>query len=262
MLGKTQADIYRKRQRTNAILWGVFLLLLTWVSTLFYQETQQRKHTIEQLSAVDKITIQRAKNTLVLHKKNAQWFVQTPYHSQASTAVIETLLAKLQSTCRQLPDTDLAQTLTFFATLQMDDRSYQVGELNTAADAVYIKQRGQADGLYLCDKLIASIALAPALNFIDKHLYRGALSAIRGSFGRITDFADMDMSVLEVATANTAQTQIAAISTLVFISDQGEFHYRVLPPTDDNQHLLLFEPQKQLIYAIAAHPKLLAILGL
>lgn len=262
MLGITQAHVYRRRQRGNRVLFVVFCLLLVWVGVLFYQDNQQRHSVMNRLTAIDTVTIQRQQDTIKLQKKAGQWWVQQPYENLASTAVVETLLSKLQLSCRQLSDKNLGETLTFFASLQANEQHYQIGELNTAADEVYVKYQGQSEVLYLCDKLIASIALAPSLNFIDKQLYQGELSNIKGSFGQITDFSGIDLSVLQIAVANEAQIRTAAVSDLTFNSQQGAFQYQVLPPTADSPYLLLFEPQKKLIYAIAANRKLLAILGL
>lgn len=269
MLGMTQQDVYRKRQRTQRILWLVFLGLLTWVLVLFYQDKQQRQSLMTDLQGVNYIVMTRDNHVdkvVELRKNDGIWQVLKPYHSEASAAVAETLLAKLQLSCRALPDQALTTTLQFVADIQTNHVGYAIGQLNTAADAVYVKQttsgQGGAERLLLCDKLVASIALAPALNFIDKRLYRGNLSTIRGSFGQLTDFTGIDLSVLQVAVANQAQIDTTTIAKLTFISDQGEFAYHVLPPGDNHQYLLLFEPKKQLIYAIAANEKLNAVLGL
>lgn len=257
-----QVQVYQQRQRVNWLLFVVFCFLFAWVVFLLYHDRQQRQQLSGRLSAVDQLTIERTNDTIRLEKKSGQWFVQHPYHSLASQAVVETLLARLMLSCRGLSASEQAMSMDFLATLKTAKQQYQIGELNTMTDEVYIRQGTKTKTYHLCDKLIASIALAPALNFINKQLYQGELTMIKGSFGQLGDFTGLDLSVLQVVLANAAQVQATAISTLTFVTDSGLFAYSVLPPTADNQYLMLYEPEKKLIYAIAAHEKLIAILGL
>lgn len=257
-----QTQVYLRRQGVNRLLLVFFCLFLGWVVFLLQQDRQQKQQFIQRLSAIDYLTIERANDTIRLEKKSGQWLVKSPYQSLASHAVVETLLARLMMSCRRLSESDKTFKIDFSATLKTPDKHYRIGELNTMTNEVYLEQGTEIKQRYLCDQLIASIALAPALNFINKQLYQGQLRTIKASFGQLGDFMGLDLSVLQVAVANTAQVQATAISTLTFITDKGQFAYSVLPPTLDSQHLLLFEPEKQLIYAIANHEKLTAILGL
>lgn len=264
-----QIDMMRKYRRINVGLALVFIGLLIWVGALFFQEIRHKQQQINAIQSENFLQIERQKNTLVFRQENGQWQMSEPFKSLASATVVDAFLQRLHSGCRQVDEKSLSRQLRFYATARTADADYQIGEVNAATDSVYVKTlsaNGQAQQLALCDKLLASMALAPAINFIDKQLYQGKLQEIRGSFGSLSDFSGIDLSVLQVAAADAKQAKIAGISDLIFISrtgnNMGEKTYRVLPPDEKGQHILLFEPQKSLIYVIAANAKINAILGL
>lgn len=262
---KNQQHITRQRRTINVGLSVVVIALLTWVSLLFYGELRDAHRHVNQLEAVTALRIVRPNNTLVMNKHQAIWQVAEPYQEKASTTVIEAFLQRLNVGCQAVDEAQLSRDVEFYATVHTNVASYEIGELNSASDRVYVKKQALSDGpssLALCDKLVASIALAPAINFIDKQLFQGELSELRGSFGSITDFSGIDLSVLEVAPADSEQAQQASVSDLVFVSSHGQVRYRVLAPSDGGNHVLLFSPTKSIIYVIAAHPKINAILGL
>lgn len=264
---KNQNDIIRQRRPVNIVLTLLATGLSAWIAYLFYQEIARSRQTLTSMASVNHIVIERnegdiANRTIELRKDNDQWHITQPYQTKASTVVIDTLLRQLQIGCQSVDREKLSRTPAFYADIHTNDQYYQVGELNTAADKVYVLDNNHQT-LRLCDKLLASIALAPAINYMDKQLFQGDLRAIRGQFGDIKDFKGIDLSVLEIAPANSNKLPQHGLSELTFISDAGQTSYRVLPPSaDDNgQHLLLFDANKSVIYVIAAHSKLTAILG-
>lgn len=260
-----QVTLIKKQHRYNVGLAILLVLLAVWIIYLFYQEVSHKKQQQLTISTEKSLHIQRGGDSLIFQQQDEHWLMTSPYQTTASTLVIEAFFQRLHSSCRRVDETALPRQLDFYATAKTTTAQYQIGEINTAADGVYVKTLstdGQFKQLALCDKLLASMALAPAINFIDKQLYLGELSAIRGSFGSLDDFSGIDLSVLEVALADAKQAASAGISDLTFISNVGERHYRVLLAENNNKHLLLFEPKKSLIYVIAAHPKINAILGL
>lgn len=255
MIRPNQQDVIKKRQRTNAILTVVFLLLLAWLGVEVYHEAQRLKVNHTPLKA-QHIQLVRDVNTVRLDKQAGAWQMTTPYQQTASAAVIQALLGRLQNGCRLLNDAP-NRPLQFYAKIMVDNSVYQVGELNTASDEVYIQKGSQ---LFLCDKLLAAMALAPAINFMDKQLYQGELLAIAGDFGRLTDLSGIDLSVMEIAPADAKALPEHAVSTLQFVASDRRNYQAFL--SEDSAHLLLFEPQQSVIYVIAANPKLNAILGL
>ncbi|MBS9778469.1 MAG: hypothetical protein KGV50_06870 [Gammaproteobacteria bacterium] len=260
-----QQDTIRERTKINVALFVVFCILLTWVVVLFYDEINRKNASINQITSVTEVRIQRASDIIVLSKENEQWSVSEPYQEKASSTVVEAFLQRLNVDCMPVDEGQLTRDLEYYATVTTNSSKYLVGELNTATDRVYVKKTSLSGGdakLALCDKLAASIALAPAVNFVDKALYQGELTELRGDFGSITDFSGLDFSVLELAPANVEQARDARVSELTFMSNKGEFTYIVLPPTKDGKNLLLFDIRKSLIYVIAAHPKINAIIGL
>lgn len=251
-----QQHIIQKRRRINQLLSGILLGLLTWTAVLVWAEWQRLQQQQQRSENATHIVIQRHNDTVELLKKQQQWQITAPYQDQASNAVVQALLTQLNSGCRTLSEPPSRQP-QYFASLTVDDKPYQVGELNTASDQVYVSTGKQ---LQLCDKLLASIVLAPAINFINKQLYKGELTAIRGDFGELSDFSGIDLSVLEVAPADSRALPQDSLSTLRFIADKQSDYQAFLH--QNGQHLLLFEPKKSVIYVIAANPKLNAILGL
>lgn len=250
-----QAQIIAKRQRLNHLLALVLLLLLVWVGVEVFREFKRLTKTTEQLQA-STIHLVREVNTITLVHQDSGWQITTPYQQAASAAVVEALLERLQNGCRALSAPPVRDP-QFYADIVVDKRSYRIGERNNASDEVYVLQ---GEKLFLCDKILAAMALAPAINFMDKQLYRGKLRAIVGDFGRLSDFTGMDLSVLEIAPADAKALPQHAVSALQFIADDQR-HYQAFL-SDDSQHLLLFEPQQSIIYVLAAHPKINAILGL
>ncbi len=264
-IGMNQQQIVKKRAVINAALSAVFFALLAWVSVLFYQEIDKKNAYRNEIQAVIAVRIERQNNTVELQKIGDAWKITSPYREKASTTVVDAFLQRLNLDCQPIDTAQLSRDLEFYATVRTNRAQYAIGELNAATDRVYVKKTELSDGreqVSLCDKLVASIALAPAINFIDKQLYRGKLKALRGSFGSISNFSGIDLSVLELAPANAEQAREASISDLTFVSDEGETRYLVLPPTADGKHLMLFEPKKAVIYVIANNPKINAILGL
>lgn len=255
MNARNQIELMHQRRKVNALLTVIFVGLLTWVIVEFYTEIQRAYAARKPLSATT-IRIHREADSITLTQTRNKWQVSQPYQHNASQVVIEALLMRLKQGCRLL-DAPPIRTPEFFADIYLDQTRYQVGELNHASDEVYVK-RG-TDWL-LCDKLIAAMALAPALNFMDKQLYAGELTAIIGEFGRLTDFTGVDLSVLELAPAEQSALPEHAIATLTFEAEDKRSYQTFL--SEDSRHLLLFEPQQALIYVIAANPKLNAVLGL
>lgn len=255
MTDLNQAQIMAKRRGLNRLLVGIFSLLLLWVAGLAWQEFQRLTDTAKPLTA-QHIRIERDVNTIILHNQADGWQITEPYRQAASMPVVKALLARLQHGCRALTAPP-SRPPEFYARLVVDEVIYRVGELNAASDEVYVKQ---GESLFLCDKLLASMALAPAINFMDKQLYHGTLRAIIGDFGRLTDFSGVDLSVMEIAPADAAALPEHALSTLQFMAEDTRRYQAFL--SDDSAHLLLFEPTQSVIYVIAANPKLNAVLGL
>ncbi len=266
-----QQEIMKKYRRDNIILTLIFLGLLSWVATLFYQEIHHKNQQVIAVNQETMLRIERDENTLAFEQKNNQWQMTEPFTSLASSTVIEAFLERLHSNCQVINAKELPRELQFYALARTTNNDYHIGEINPATDRVYVKQlstTGEFQQLALCDKLLISMALAPAINFIDKSLYHGDLLEIQGSFGRLNDFSGIDLSVLQIAKANQQQAQSASISDLTFVSQVNgkkvSNSYRILPPdsTDKGMHILLFEPNKSLIYVIATNKKINAILGL
>lgn len=260
-----QIVLVKRRRRTNQRLLLIVSVLLAWVLWLLFHELQQSRQAINAVFSQNHVDIQRnMKNSndhIVLDKRKNTWFISAPIEHKASNVVVETLLAKLTNDCETVDQRQLQTTLTWFATVTTNTETFRIGQRNMINNGVYVQRGVQQPSLWLCDSLVASIALAPAINFMDKSLYDGELKAIVGSFGRLEILDGLDLSVLEVAAANDQQAQSATIADLTFISNQGKKTYQVLP-NQDHQHLLLYAPDDSLIYVIAAQPKLNAILGL
>ncbi|MGY0399201.1 MAG: hypothetical protein ACWIPH_04545 [Ostreibacterium sp.] len=253
-----QQQVIKQRRRFNFMLTILLLGFVTWIIVLFYREIEQNTQIKTTIESVTNITIKRNKDTIMLVKKGGGWLVNTPYQSLASNVVVEALLGKLSLGCQMVSSKQMNRELKFYATVITNNQQYQVGELNSASNKVYVKV---GDELQLCDKLLASMVLAPAINYMDKSLYKGELERIKGSFGAIDDFSGIDLSVLEIAPANVKQVASVSVSNLTFLSSEGKKTYRVLPP-DASQHLFLFDPKKSVIFVIAANLKINAVLGL
>ncbi len=266
-----QQEIRQKYRYGNIALTIIFLGLFYWVCSLFYQEMNKKNQQISAIYQEKNLRIEREKNTLTFTLNNHQWKMTEPFESLASKTVIEAFFERLHSNCQVVDEKKLPRELEFYALAKTMNNHYQIGEINPVTDSVYVKTlspTGKFQQLALCDKLLISMALAPAINFIDKSLYQGELVEMQGSFGRLNDFSGIDLSVIQIASANSQQAQTASVSNLTFISQAGDktlkSTYRVLAPnsTDKGQHLMLFEPDKSLIYVIAANKKINAILGL
>lgn len=250
-----QAQIIAKRRPLNRWLTVIFIILSVWFSIEVFHEFKRLTKHSETLKA-QHIRIIRDVNTITLQQQNGAWYITTPYQQTASLAVVDALLERLQHGCRQLAITPVRSPV-FYADIIVDQQTYHIGELNTASDEIYV---AKGKTLFLCDKLLISMALAPAINFMDKQLYRGTLRAIVGDFGQLTDFSGMDLSVMEIAPADAKALPEHALSSLQFVADDQRRYQAFLHP--ESTHLLLFEPKQSVIYVIAAHPKLNAVLGL
>ncbi len=270
-----QQELMRKYRLYNIVLTIVFLVLLSWVGMLFYQEINQNNQHIQTIKNEKSLTIVREENTLAFslkgNGKNQYWQMTQPLTSKASTVVIEAFLQRLNNHCQVVDEKKLPRELQYYAVVKTSNNEYHIGEVNPATDRVYVKKLsvfGKFEQLALCDKLLVAMALSPEINFIDKNLYQGELIEIKGSFGRLKDFSGIDLSVLQIAKANQEQAESASVSDLIFISKIGdkkiETAYRVIPASENSQgkHLVLFAPNKAMIYVIASNPKMNAILGL
>lgn len=251
-----QQQLIRRRRLLNQVLFVLAAILTAWVLGLAVSDWRHLQNKRQRLETANKLLIKRQSNTLELAKTQQQWRLVSPYSELASNAVVQALLDQINNGCRQLDAVPTRQP-QYFATLTVNDKAYQIGEINTASDQVYVSSD---DGLRLCDKLLAAIVLAPAINFIDKRLYTGELKSIQGDFGQLTDFSNIDLSVLEIAPASAEALPKNSLSSLRFVADNTTVYQAFLHENGNN--LLLFEPQKSIIYVIAANPKLNAVLGL
>lgn len=277
---KNQQQILRQRRRINVGLLAVVCGLGFWVAQLFQQEIQHSVALLDSRRQIDHIEIIRSTGGLanvVLNQTPDGWQLTKPYQNAASQAVIEALLTRLVSGCRVLSDSSLSMSPKMYATLITNVNRYEIGEVNPAADLVYVRQLDDkydshdpakqtantaAAKLMLCDKLLASIALAPAINFVDKRLYAGELQRVESINGSLNEVNGLDLSVLQLAPADKAHIAKERLIPLTFISNVGQISYQVLPVTADAQHILLYSEEKQLIYGIAMQEKLATILGL
>ncbi len=257
ILQHNQEHIVKARRKVNLCLAGVFVALLAWVVFIVKDEVA-RVYRASQPLVANHIVIKRhnKENNIVLAKQNGAWRVVEPYQHQASQVVIDALLARIQHGCRPLNDIP-ARLPEMYGEIIIDKSSYQIGELNHASDEIY----AQHDKRWLlCDKLLLSMALAPAISFIDKQLYTGELRAIVGDFGRLSDFKGVDLSVMEVAFSDAENLPKHAISKLTFIADDERAYHVFL--SEDGEHLLLFDKAKSMTYVIASQTKLNALVGL
>lgn len=258
-----QQALLRQQSRENYGLAAVVAGLAIWVAILFYNDYRQAYQPIKQLKQITQLTIQRAatekKSQPDIHLKKTgkqQWQVSSPYQATASTAVVNALLQRLTQSCEPVPTQDLPRQPSTLARVITNQGTYTIGELNTAADRVYV---GYQQHLALCDKLVASIALAPAIHFIDKQLYSGKLTALRGQYGSVAKLNHLDLSVLDIRRVNPAIGDDWQKITL--ISTQGEQTYAINRSLD-GKHFLLLSAEKQLLYVIAYQPSIAAILGI
>ncbi len=249
-----QSDIVRQRRKVNLWLLLLFFVLGTALVATLADDIQRLYRAMRPLVA-ERIELVRDKDSIVLQKQTSGWQVTEPYQQKASTVVAEALLARLQRSCRAL-NTAPARTPDFYASILIDGITYRIGELNQASDEIYV-QKDKA--WLLCDKLIASMALAPAINFVDKKLYHGELTAIVGEFGRLTDLNGVDLSVLEVAEGNADALPKTGVSTLKFMGDSPSVYQAFY--SEDGKHIVLFSREKSLIYVLNAQAKLTAIMG-
>ncbi len=248
-------ETVRARRKINMALAVVFLLLLTWLGAEV-AETVQRFYRATQPLTAKRIQLVRQGETVTLSHEATGWRIGEPYAYKASPLVVEALLARLQHSCRQLSDSP-ARMPQWHAEIIVDDKRYHIGERNPASGEVYVKHQ---DKWLLCDNLLLSMAMAPAINFVDKQLYEGELHAIVGSFGRLSDFQGMDLSVLEIAQADAEKLPQQSLATLTFVADNKRVYQAFL--SEDGKHLLLFDEGKSLLYVIAANSKFNAVLGL
>lgn len=251
----SQQDIVRQRRTINILLLAIFCGLFAWVVFAVKAEIEHVYRANQPLTAAQ-LQVVREAGTIELTHVDDAWQMQRPYQHLASQAVVEALLMRLKNTCRPLNGTP-ARAPQLYADILIDSAVYRIGERNDAGDEVYVFHENQ---WRLCDQLVLSMALAPAINFIDKQLYRGKLTAIIGDFGRLSDFQGIDLSVMEIAVANTETLPEHAVSSLTFVADETRTYSAFL--SRDSQHLLLFDKAKTLIYVVAANAKLNAVLGL
>jgi|GEM_PF-4916568 len=247
-------------RRTNWVLALIFLVLLASVVALFYEALQLPPQPLQAIEKVEKVNIVRSSGTLALIKTPTGWNMQSPRRGKASNGVVRALLHQLKNQCR-LVNAIPAASPQFYATISIDGQyRYELGELNPALDKVYMRHGQQ---YYFCDKMLLAMALSPALNFIDKSLWQGDLLSITGDFGQIdaADVDSIDLSVLQIIAADKQKLPESGLSTLSFKSVQGQSDYRVFLHKD-GEHLLLFDAQRSVIFVIATHPKLLAVVGL
>ncbi len=266
-----QQELMKKYRIYNSVLTIIFLGLLLWVGSLFYQEITKNNQQINAVKEEKTLTIVRDNNTLSFALKDNEWQMTAPFASKASSTVIEAFLERLHNNCQVVDEKKLPRKLKYYALARTENNEYHIGEINPVTDRVYVKTlsvTGEFQQLALCDKLLVSMALSPAINFIDKNLYQGELVEIKGSFGSIKDFSGIDLSVLQIAKADSQQAESASISDLTFISKVGDktlkSRYRVIPANKESkeQHIVLFEQKKSMIYVIASNAKMNAILGL
>lgn len=266
-----QQALMKKYRIYNIILTIIFLGLLLWVGALFYQEITKNNQQINAVKEEKILTIVREDNTLSFALNGNEWQMTTPFSSKASSTVIEAFLERLHNNCQAVDEKQLPRELQYYAVAKTTNNEYHIGEINSATDRVYVKTlsvTGQFQQLALCDKLLVSMALSPAINFIDKNLYQGELVEIKGSFGSIKDFSGIDLSVLQIAKADSQQAKSASISDLTFISKVGDKTvkntYQVIPTneTSKGQHIILFDKNKSIVYVVASNPKMNAIVGL
>ncbi|MPV86478.1 hypothetical protein [Ostreibacterium oceani] len=256
-------QVMARRRRLNQSLFVVFFAVMLWVGWLFYAEITTIDGRQQRITQTSQITIVREQNTVTLKKQDGQWQLTSPRVDKASDAVAEALLTKLIAGCEPIsndannPNNEIA--VEFFADITLGDETmpYRIGELNRANEKIYVAQGQQ---WYFCDQLLAAIALAPAIKFIDKQLYQGELQKIVGTFGAIEALDGIDLSVLDIAPASEAALNAFALANLRFVTDQGEANYTVIAG-DNPAHVLLLAKEKSIIYVIAAHPSLQQIIG-
>ncbi len=266
-----QQELRKKYRIYNIALTVIFLGLLLWVGSLFYQEINKNNQQINAVKEEKTLDIVRDNNTLSFALKGNEWQMTAPFTSKASSTVIEAFLERLHSNCQVVDEKKLPRELKYYALARTENNDYHIGEINPVTDSVYVKKlsvTGQFQELALCDKLLVSMALSPAINFVDKNLYQGELIEIKGSFGSLKDFSGIDLSVLQIAKADSQQAQSASISDLTFISKVGDkivkSIYQVISTNEASKekYLILFAPNKAVLYVIASNSKFNAILGL
>lgn len=254
-----QQTILAQQKRTNHYLAAIMIILGGWVGFLFYQKQQQIQSHIKHIEQITQLQIHRENQPLDIHLKkiSQQWQIEAPYQANASNAVIQAFLQRLTHGCIAVPTQALPRQPQTIATVSTNRGMYTIGELNTASDRVYV---GYQQKLALCDKLIAAIALAPAIHFIDKNLYSGKLIALSGDYGSIKKMQDIDLSVLDISHVSRSAYSEHSTSQLTLQSSNGSNTYSV-SRSQDGQYLLLFSAEKQLMYAIAYQAPIAAILG-
>lgn len=267
--------LVKKRKKINLAL---LILLVLLVMGLFYSvKTEFIKYLnfISPKSQATTITINQSDNSIQLIYENNSWQMQTPYQQRASSTVVNALLGKISTRCNQI-STDTKVNSDTFASIDIDNTRYTVGELNPVNDKVYVsvKNNNDRDNInditwMLCDKTIAAIALAPAINFIERRLYIGDIRSIKGSFAEITinNQLEAPLDVLEIVEISKDKIN-NVIDTIIIQGNQGSMRYQVML-NDDGKHLLLSkadttdnQQNTQFIYVIKATPALLNIIGL
>lgn len=255
-----QQAILAQQKRINRYLAAVVVILGIWVSLLFYQKRQKIQSQINHIEQITQVQIHRENQPLDIHLKKIsqqQWQIESPYQANASTAVVQAFLQRLTRDCIAVPTQALPRQPQTIATVTTNRGIYTIGELNTASDRVYVSHQ---QNLALCDKLVAAIALAPAIHFIDKNLYSGKLTALFGDYGSITQMQPIDLSVLDISYVSRSAYAENPTSQLTLQSSDGMTTYSV-SRSQDGQYLLLFSAEKELMYAIAYQASIAAILG-
>lgn len=256
-----QATFIQQRRRVNYWLAAAVMLLLLWVGKLLYEDHQKRHHRIHAVEKISTIHIQRNnQETDIKIKKidNAQWHIEFPFQAKASTVVIQAFLQRLINRCESVPTQELSRQPQSIATVLVNNETYIIGELNTASDRVYVSHQ---EDLTLCDKLVASIALAPAIHFIDKNLYSGELISLSGAYGTIKSLNSLDLSVLDINHANDLPNAANHWKELTLAATEGQESYAI-SKSQDGKYFLLFSVKKQLLYVISYQEKIATIVGL
>lgn len=263
--------LVKKHKKINLAL---LVLLVLLVTGLFYSvKTEFIKYLnfISPKSQATTISINQSDNSIQLIYENDSWQMQTPYQQRASSTVVNALLGKISTRCNQI-NTDTKVNSDTFASINIDNTRYTVGELNPVNDKVYVsvKNNNTNDITWmLCDKTIAAIALAPAINFIERRLYIGDIRSIKGSFAEITinNQLEAPLDVLEIVEISKDKIN-NVIDTITIQGSQDNMRYQVML-NDDGKHLLLSkadatdnQQNTQFIYVIKATPALLNIIGL
>lgn len=270
--------LVKTRRQINFLLFIVLIALITILLMSVKTELIKYLSVIDGKSNPNKIIItQKATTgssiTLNYNAEKNYWQLTSPYQQRGSYTVLNALLGRINSSCEGSYAVDSVDS-EIFADLQIDNTHYAIGELNPITDKVYVKvSQDDSEIWMLCDKAIAAIALAPAVNFIDRNLYIGNVNSIKGSFGELTinNQLDVPLDVLEIVEVETNKLA-NSIDSIHITGDNGEVVYQVIS-NNDGEHLLLTKPQSneqtntaptntQLVYIIQDNPELLRIIGL